>query len=115
MTDRPWLERAALRGPHVLARAERAVALWSRGAREHASGDPATAFATLELAHDLVTDLPGGHREAHERLLPVETELGRTRDVRVGRLLLALAPLGIFTLLAWYFRATEDYRRFDGG
>lgn len=113
MADRPWLEDASSRGPDVRARADRAVALWSRAESEQAAGDAEASHRTLERAHDLVTDLPAGHEEAHVRLLPLETLLGHRRDARVSRLLLLLSTLGVFTLLAWYFRWREDYGRFD--
>lgn len=73
--------------------------------------DLEAALVALTRAHDLTTDIPHAHREAHRRLLPVDRALGRARDVRVDRLLEALAPVGVYRALGWYFALTEDYTR----
>ncbi|MBK6580482.1 MAG: hypothetical protein IPG17_30855 [Sandaracinaceae bacterium] len=84
---------------------------WLTAEERVAAGDMDAALARLTRAHDLVTDLPSAHREAHRRLLPVDRALRRKRDVVVDRLLETLAPVGVFRALGWYFALTEDYAR----
>lgn len=84
-------------------RHRQAEALWEAGAEHAAAGRHPEAWRCFEDAHDLVLDHPGLHLEAHHRLLPVNRALGR-RDAIVDRLLIALAPLGIFSLITVYFR-----------
>jgi hypothetical protein len=93
-------------------RLEQAARLWARGDAALAAGRTEDAFAAYTAAHDRVTDMPRPHQTAHEKLLPVDVALGRGRDARVDRILLALAPFGVFTALAWYFTAFESYARF---
>lgn len=88
-----------------------ARALWVTAEGLADARDFDAALAALTRAHDLVTDIPSAHREAHQRLLPVDRALGRARDVRVDRILEALAPVGVFRVLGWYFAASEDYTR----
>lgn len=88
-----------------------ARALWVTAQGLVEARDFEAALTALTRAHDLVTDIPDAHREAHQRLLPVDRALGRARDVRVDRILEALAPVGVFRALGWYFAAREDYTR----
>ena len=94
-------------------RLTRARQLWADAESAHAGSRLDEAFTLLTAAHDRVTDIAAEHREAHRRLLPIDRALGRTRDVFVDRLLLFLAPVGSFQLLAIYFRWFEDYSRFE--
>ena len=84
-------------------RHRQAEALWEAGAAHAAAGQYAEAWHCLEDAHDLVLDHPGLHLMAHRRLLPVNQALGR-RDAITDRLLIALAPVGVFSLITVYFR-----------
>lgn len=86
-------------------RARQAQALWAQGQARLAAGDPDTAYRLLTAAHDLVTDCPALHREAHRHLLAVNRVNGRRGERLTDRLLLALAPLGVFTLIAWALRS----------
>ncbi len=88
-----------------------ARAFWNDAEARVAARDFEGALALLTRAHDLTTDIPAAHREAHQRLLPVDRALGRARDVRVDRILEALAPVGVYRALGWYFALTEDYAR----
>lgn len=88
-----------------------ARAIWTAAEALVEARDFEGALTALTRAHDLTTDIPDAHREAHRRLLPVDRALGRARDVRVDRLLEALAPMGVYRALGWYFSATEDYAR----
>jgi hypothetical protein len=92
-------------------RLQDARVIWSSAEALVAARDFEGALTLLTRAHDLTTDIPSAHREAHQRLLPVDRALGRARDVRVDRLLEALAPVGVFRALGWYFALTEDYAR----
>lgn len=86
-------------------RARQAHALWAQGRVRLAAGDLDTAYRLLTEAHDLVTDCPALHREAHRQLLAVNRVNGRRGEEFTDRLLLALAPLGVFTLIARFFRS----------
>jgi len=88
-----------------------ARATWLAAEERVEARDFEGALTLLTRAHDLTTDIPSAHREAHQRLLPLDRALGRTRDVRVDRLLEALAPVGVFRALGWYFALREDYTR----
>ena len=88
-----------------------ARAIWSSAEALVEARDFDGALVALTRAHDLTTDIPHAHREAHRRLLPVDRALGRARDVRVDRLLEALAPVGVYRALGWYFALTENYSR----
>lgn len=88
-----------------------ARASWQSAEALVEAGDLDGALVALTRAHDLTTDIPHAHREAHRRLLPVDRALGRARDVRVDQILEALAPVGVYRALGWYFAATQDYSR----
>ena len=89
----------------IKQRAEQAQELWTRGDAAFKAGDLSEAYRLHTQAHDLVTDCPELHRRAHEKLATVNRLNGRRGELMTDRFLLATAPLGVFTLLAWYFRS----------
>lgn len=68
------------------------------------SGDLAGAYEAFTAFHDLVLDDPSQHLMAHEELRPVNLALGHAAEARTDRVLIALAPLGVFRLITLYFR-----------
>lgn len=99
----------------IAQRSASAEALWRDGDAALASGQPEQAYRYYTAAHDLVTDCPKQHLEAHRRLRRVT----RARDPRgeylTDTLLVKLAPLGVFELIAVFFRSrvagSADCRR----
>lgn len=87
-------------------RIERALALFEDGDAEAAAGRWRAAYDRYTEGHDLVVDSPPTHRLAHERLLRANLALGNRGAARTDRLLLALAPFGIFHLIAPIVRPT---------
>lgn len=73
-------------------------------------GDLQGAYEAFTAFHDLVLDRPRQHLEAHVALLPVNQALGHHREVRTDRVLIALAPLGVFRLITLYFHAEARLR-----
>jgi hypothetical protein len=86
-------------------RATEARQLWESGDRSFAGGDHAEAWRLYTQAHDLITDCPELHRQAHEKLRSVNRLNGHRGELLTDIVLLTLAPLGIFELLAVYFRS----------
>lgn len=89
----------------ISQRSADAERLWRDGDAALSSGQPEQAYRYYTAAHDLVTDCPRLHLEAHRRLRQVT----RTRDPRgeylTDTILVALAPLGVFELIAVFFRS----------
>ena len=80
-------------------------ALWQQGDAALSQDDLVAAYRLYTEAHDLVTDCPAQHRLAHQKLAMVNRRNGRRGELLTDRFLLATAPLGIFTLIAWFFRS----------
>lgn len=89
----------------IQTRAGQAGQLWAEGDRALAAGDLARAWSLYTEAHDRVTDCPELHRRAHERLRGVNRINGHRGEYRTDVVLLALAPFGVFELLAVFFRS----------
>ena len=89
----------------VAQRAAQARQLWQQGDAALSGGDAEQAYRLYTAAHDLVTDCPQLHLQAHRQLRRVT----RTRDPRGEYLtdtaLVWLAPLGVFELIALFFRS----------
>lgn len=83
------------------SRAQVAETAFIQGDRLVELGRLDDARAAYTAAHDVVLDLPVLHREAHVRLLPVHQALGLRGAVLEDRVLLLLAPVGVFRLAAW--------------
>lgn len=89
----------------IQQRSKQAQALWSRGDASFKASDLAEAYRLYTEAHDLVTDCPTLHREAHLKLAAVNKLNGRRGELFTDQFLLATAPIGIFTVIAWFFRS----------
>ncbi|MBZ0252874.1 MAG: hypothetical protein K8I02_05990 [Candidatus Methylomirabilis sp.] len=87
-------------------RIERALALFEEGDAAAAGGRWRAAYDFYTAGHDLVVDSPPTHRLAHERLLRANLALGNRGEARTDRVLLALAPFGVFHLIAPFVRPT---------
>ncbi|WP_162932092.1 hypothetical protein [Solimonas sp. K1W22B-7] len=89
----------------IATRSSDAARLWQQGDDALAAGQAEQAYRLYTEAHDLVTDCPKLHLRAHHQLRRVT----RARDPRgeylTDTLLVALAPLGVFELIAVFFRS----------
>lgn len=89
----------------IASRAAQAEQLWSQGLAAFERGERARSYALYTQAHDLVTDCAKLHIRAHQYLRTVTREHGHRGEWWTDRVLLALAPFGMFELIAWYFRS----------
>ena len=87
------------------SRARQAQSLWESGDRQLAAGNLSEAWRLYTQAHDLVTDCPALHRRAHQQLQQVNRLNGHRGERLTDTLLLVLAPLGVFELIALFFRS----------
>lgn len=85
-------------------RATQAEQLWARGDTALGARDLQSAYRLYTEAHDLITDCARLHEQAHRKLRTVNRLLG-TRERYTDNVLLFLAPLGVFELLAFVFRS----------
>lgn len=83
----------------------RAQQQWDAGDRHLAAGELDLAWRAYTDAHDQVTDCPQLHRRAHEKLRGVNRLNGHRGEYLTDVVLLALAPLGVFELIAVFFRS----------
>ncbi|HSW13217.1 MAG TPA: hypothetical protein VLI06_10295 [Solimonas sp.] len=87
------------------SRAAQAGHLWQQGDAARDTGDIEAAWRLYTEAHDQVMDCPRLHLEAHRRLRTV-TRLRRPRgEYYTDSLLVALAPFGVFELIALALRS----------
>lgn len=89
----------------IRVRSQKATMLWSKGDAAFKGKDLTEAYRLYTEAHDLVTDCPTLHRQAHGKLASVNKLNGRRGELFTDQFLLATAPLGIFTVIAWFFRS----------
>lgn len=89
----------------IRVRSQQATALWSKGDAAFKGKNLEDAYRLYTEAHDLVTDCPSLHREAHRKLAAVNRLNGRRGELFTDQFLLATAPLGVFTVIAWFFRS----------
>ncbi len=83
-----------------------AEALWQQGDALLAAADGAAAYRAYTAAHDLILDCPRLHLRAHQKLRQVTREHGERGELITDTLLLWLAPLGVFELIAWAVRSS---------
>ena len=89
----------------ITKRAAEAEGLWQLGDTAQVSGDLERAYQLFTQAHDLITDCAKLHIQAHRRL-KVNNRLRRNwGEYCTDSILLALAPIGMFELLAIFFRS----------
>ena len=89
----------------IQERSKQAQALWSRGDASFKVNDLTETYRLYTEAHDLVTDCPSLHKQAHQKLAAVNRLNGRRGELFTDHFLLATAPIGIFTVIAWFFRS----------
>lgn len=90
----------------IETRSADAARLWQLGDAALATGNPELAYRKYTEAHDLVVDCPPLHIRAHRKLREVTRYRRPRTEYYTDNVLLWLAPLGVFELIAWYFRAT---------
>jgi len=86
-------------------RRTRAVMLWQAGNAALQAGDGAEAYVQFTSAHDLIMDCPRLHLEAHRQLRQVTRFHRDKREFWTDTVLIWLAPLGIFALIAFAMRS----------
>jgi hypothetical protein len=89
----------------IQGRQRQALALWAEGDLACARGDDAEAYRLYTEGHDLITDCPRLHREAHVKLRAVNQRTGNTGEYITDTVLVALAPFGVFELIALALRS----------
>lgn len=86
------------------ARTIQAEQLWASGDAALEKQALQDAYRFYTEAHDLVTDCAKLHEQAHRKLRVVNRLLGNTERF-TDNVLLFLAPVGVFELLAIVFRS----------
>ncbi len=85
-------------------RAAQAEQHWLEGDAAQSRGELEAAYRAYTSAHDLITDCAQLHITAHQKLLAINRQRG-ARERYTDAVLLALAPFGMFELLAFIFRS----------
>lgn len=80
--------------------------LWRDGDALVAAGDGAAAYRIYTQAHDLIMDCPSLHERAHRKLARVSAQHGHRGEIVIDKLLIWLAPLGVFEAIAMAQRST---------
>jgi len=86
-----------------------AEALWRYGDTLRAAGDDAGAYRVYTEAHDLIMDCPSLHERAHRKLGLVSARHGHRGEIIIDRLLVWLAPLGVFEAIAMAQRSSVAF------
>jgi hypothetical protein len=81
-------------------RKQRALKLWKQGDLALAATNRERAYRLYTEAHDAIVDEPAMHCEAHRKLRLVTRYRADKREYITDSLLVWLAPLGIFRLIA---------------
>ena len=87
-------------------RSDDARTLWSAGDDAFRTGNLARAYWLYTQAHDLIVDCPRLHLEAHRKLIRVTALHKDKREFLTDWLLIKLAPLGVFEIVAFAMRST---------
>lgn len=94
---------------NITARMLDAEALWREADALHAAGDGAAAYRLYTRAHDLIMDCPFLHERAHRKLARVSARHGHRGEIIIDRLLVWLAPLGVFEAIAMAQRSSVTF------
>jgi hypothetical protein len=89
----------------IQQRVKDARSLWSQGDAAFKQGNLEDAYRLYTEAHDLITDCPELHRQAHQKLREVNRVNGNRGEYLTDQFLLWTAPFGMFQLLALFFRS----------
>ncbi|CAH0355568.1 hypothetical protein [Aquabacterium sp. CECT 9606] len=84
--------------------AHQAEAAWQLGMQDEQAGRMEAAHAHFRRAHDLVVDCPRLHHTAHVHLRRLNIKRRAYRDLLTDVLLLGLAPLAIFEIVAFLMK-----------
>jgi hypothetical protein len=84
--------------------ARQAEAAWHRGQQAERAGRLQEAHGQFRLAHDLVVDCPRLHHVAHQHLRRLNARRHAWRELATDLILLGLAPLAIFELVAFLMK-----------
>ena len=69
----------------------------------------AAAYAIYTQAHDLIMDCPSLHERAHRKLQRVSARHGHRGEIIIDKLLVWLAPLGVFEAIALAQRSSVSF------
>lgn len=83
--------------------------LWRDGDALVAAGDGVAAYRLYTQAHDLIMDCPSLHERAHRKLQGVSAQHGHRGEIIIDKLLVWLAPLGVFELIAMAQRSSVTF------
>jgi hypothetical protein len=84
--------------------ARQADAAWQQALKDEQAGRLDEAYAALRRIHDLVVDCPRLHHMAHQHLRRVNIKRRAWRELFTDLVLLALAPLAIFEIVAFMMK-----------
>ena len=99
------MSRAEHHVQDIERRAVQAQTLWAQGDAAFAAGDHESAYRLYTQAHDLVMDCAHLHEQAHRKLRSVTRLHADRREFYTDTLLLWLAPVGVFHLIAFALRS----------
>ncbi|MGH8529483.1 MAG: hypothetical protein ACRETN_06510 [Nevskiales bacterium] len=85
-------------------RAVQAERFWRQGDAAKSIADLDAAYRAYTSAHDLITDCAKLHMRAHQKLREINCLRGSSERY-TDNILLFLAPLGVFELLAFIFKS----------
>lgn len=85
-------------------RALAAEGKWKLAQEFEQGGELDAAYATYTEAHDLVIDCPRLHWRSHQHLARINWKRRNIKELIEDRLLLSVAPLGIFVLIAYLLK-----------
>lgn len=88
----------------IESRAVQAERYWLQGDSAKSIGDLEVAYKAYTSAHDLVTDCAKLHMKAHQKLRAINRLRGSSERY-TDNILLFLAPVGVFELLAFIFKS----------
>lgn len=89
---------------HIDDIARQAQVAWQHGLQCERTGQLDAAHQHFRHAHDLVVDCPRLHQQAHRHLLRVNLRRKAWRELLTDVVLLGLAPLWVFELVAYAMR-----------
>jgi hypothetical protein len=79
-------------------------AAWHAGVQAELAGRLDAAYAHFRQAHDLVVACPKMHRQAHRHLRRINQRRRAWRELGTDLVLLSLAPLASFEIVAYLMK-----------
>ena len=94
------------------SRIDQARSLWQQGESAENDGDLPRAYKLYTQAHDLIMDCAVFHRQAHEKLIRINSKLGHYGEWVTDWLLLRIfSYLGVFQLVSYVQNKASFFSR----